>query len=136
MSGSLIFRLPESIIIESLLMSSALDLVSIDAVCKKIRLKIAHGSNLTLTEYAARLRCTKNGWKLRGLCSWKQTLHEQRVWLVVDTSASMGETFQDQHTRKAVSRLDIAIKHLCEKVLPTLATGQVRACDNLCVRRD
>jgi hypothetical protein len=36
----------------------------------------------------------------------------------------MGETFMDQNTRKAVSRLDVAIKHLCENVLPTLATGQ------------
>jgi len=121
---SFIFRLPESIIIESLLMCSARELAKIDTVCKRIRSKHANGTDLTLTDYAARIRCCRNGWKLRQQCSWKQTLQEQRVWLVVDTSASMGETFMDTKTKKAVSRLDVAIKHLSEEVLPKLAAGQ------------
>jgi len=120
-----VLLMPEDILITVLQYLRAKEMAHCEQLCQFLRSKRAKSTSLTIMEHAAMLRCNINGWqRLSSGVGWKQTLYEQRVWIVVDTSASMGEIFRDRNSRQSISRLDIAVKHLKKKILPTLKPEQ------------
>jgi len=115
-----ILALPENILLDTLSFLTAPELRNTDLLCQQTRNhQTVYG--LILSEHAAMLQCEKLGW-LKRHPTWKQSLYCSRIWIIVDTSASMGERYWVHTLRQQQTRLEIAKRHIA-RILNSLQTA-------------